>query len=63
MKLKKKILILAVNPKATPQLRLDEGVREIIEVLRSLKYRDEFEIYSVLAMSLRDLRRALLNLT
>ncbi len=57
----KKILILASNPKATPQLRLDEEVREIDEGLRRSKHRDRFEIHTRLAVRLRDLRRALLD--
>ena len=58
---KKKILILAANPKATPQLRLDEEIREINEGLRRSNYRDRFVIYSVLEPGQRDLRRALLD--
>lgn len=58
---KKQILILAANPKATPQLRLDEEVREIKEGLRRAKYRDQFEIHSLWAVRLRDLRRGLLD--
>ncbi|MGD2092103.1 MAG: CHAT domain-containing protein [Candidatus Aminicenantes bacterium] len=61
MKRKKKILILAANPKDTPKLRLDEEVREIKEGLLRSKYRDQFEIRSVFAIRLRDLRRALLD--
>jgi hypothetical protein len=61
MTLKKKILILASNPKATPQLRLDEEVREIDEGLRRSKHRNRFEIHTRLAVRLRDLRRALLD--
>jgi hypothetical protein len=58
---KKKILILAANPKTTPRLRLDEEVREIEEGLRRSKHRDRFEIHSVFAVRLKDLRRALLD--
>lgn len=58
---KKRILILAANPKATPKLRLDEEVREIKEGLQRSKYRDRFEIHSVWAVRRRDLRRALLD--
>jgi hypothetical protein len=60
-KAKKKILILSANPKTTPQLRLDEEVREIEEGLHRSKYRDQFEIQSKWAVRLRDLRRALLD--
>ena len=58
---KKKILILASNPKTIPRLQLDEEVREIKEGLRHSKNRDQFEIYSLMAVRLRDLRRALLD--
>jgi hypothetical protein len=58
---RKKILILAANPKATPRLRLDEEVREIEEGLRRAKYRSQFEISSRWAVRLRDIRRALLD--
>jgi len=58
---RKKILILAANPKTTPRLRLDEEIREINEGLRRSNYRDRFVIYSVLDPGQRDLRRALLD--
>jgi len=58
---KKRILILAANPKATPKLRLDEEVREIEEGLKRSKYRDRFDIHSVWAVRSEDLRRALLD--
>jgi hypothetical protein len=58
---RKKILILAANPKTTPRLRLDEEVREIEEGLRRAKYRSQFEICSRWAVRLRDIRRALLD--
>jgi hypothetical protein len=57
----KKILILASNPKTTTKLRLDEEVREIEEGLRRSKHRDRFEIRSIWAIRLRDLRRSLLD--
>lgn len=56
-----KILILAANPKDTSRLLLDEEVREIEEGLRGAKHRDRFEISSVWAVRLRDIRRALLD--
>jgi hypothetical protein len=56
-----KILILVANPQMTSRLRLDEEIREINEGLRRSKYRDQFVIYSVWAISLRSLRRALLD--
>ncbi len=61
IELRKKILILAANPKATPRVRLDEEVREIEEGLRRGKYRSRFEIFSRWAVRLRDIRRALLD--
>jgi hypothetical protein len=57
----KKILILSANPKNTPRLRLDEEVREIEEGLRRSKYRDRFKIQTKLAVRIRDIRRALLD--
>lgn len=57
----KKILVLAANPKATPQLRLEEEVREIEEGLRRAEHRNRFEIRSKWAVRHRDLRRALLD--
>jgi len=58
---RKKILILSSNPKATTPLRLDEEIREIEEGLKLAKKRDQFEIKKLLAVRLRDLRRALLD--
>jgi hypothetical protein len=58
---KKKILILAANPMDTTRLRLDEEIREIEQGLKLAKKRDQFEIKPVLAVRLRDLRRALLD--
>jgi len=60
-KLIKKILVLAANPKNTGRLRLDEEIREISEGLRRSKYRNQFEIDSIWAVRLRDIRRALLD--
>jgi tetratricopeptide (TPR) repeat protein len=57
----KKILILSANPKNTHRLRLDEEVREIEEGLRRSKKRDEFKIFTQVAVRLRDLRRAMLE--
>lgn len=58
---RRKILILAANPKTTPRLRLDEEFREIEEGLRRSKHRDQFEISSRIAVRLRDIRRVLLD--
>ena len=60
-KLVKKILILAANPKMTSRLRLDEEVREIGEGLHRSKNRDRFIIHQKWAVSIRDLRRSLLD--
>ena len=57
---KKKILILAANPKTTSRLRLDEEIRGIDESLKRSNYRDRFVIYSLLGTRPRDLRRELL---
>lgn len=57
----KKILILAANPKTTPRLRLDEEVREIEEILRQAKYRNQFEFCTIWAVRPRDIRKALLD--
>jgi hypothetical protein len=62
MKLKKKkILILAANPKTTPRLRLDEEIREIKEGIQQAKHGVQFEVKSELAVRLKDLRRMLLK--
>jgi len=57
----KKILIFSVNPKDTPQVRLDEEVDEIEEVLRRSKYRERFDIKKVGAVKRRDLHREMLD--
>lgn len=57
----KRILILAANPKATTQLRLDEEVREIDEALRIAKNRDCFDLEQKWAVRPRDMQRALLE--
>jgi len=57
-----KILILAANPKNTPQLRLDEEVREIEEGLIRAKQRDRFELVQRWAARPRDMQRAILEL-
>jgi len=58
---RKKILVLAANPKMTPPLRLDEEVREIEEGLARSRYRDRFEFHTKWAVRLRDFRKALLD--
>jgi len=56
-----RILILAANPKNTPQIRLDEEVREISEGLRRAQRRDEFELRAQWATRPQDIRRAMLD--
>ncbi len=57
----KKILILSANPTNTNKLRLDEEVREIRAGLERSRNREQFEIFSTLAVRPKDLRRALLD--
>lgn len=58
---RKKILILAANPKGSARLRLDEEVREIQHGLERARQREQFEIISSWAIRPDDLRRALLD--
>lgn len=55
----KKILILSANPKNTPNLRLDEEVREIKHTLAISPHRDEFQIITESAVRVDDLTRFL----
>lgn len=57
----KKILILAANPKNTSNLRLDEEVREIKNILQQSPNRDEFQITTESAVRVDDLTRYLSN--
>ncbi|MEO1591201.1 MAG: AAA-like domain-containing protein, partial [Cyanobacteria bacterium J06632_22] len=57
----RKILILAVNPKDTAQLRLDEEIRQIKEALKLADGGAEFEVTSELAVRTGDLHRHLLH--
>jgi hypothetical protein len=57
----KMILILAANPKDTPQIRLDQEVREIDNGLRRARRRDEFNIKQQWAVRRKDVRRAMLD--
>ena len=57
----RKILILAVNPKDTAQLRLDEEIRQIKEALKLADGGDAFEVTSELAVRTGDLHRHLLH--
>lgn len=58
---KRKLLILASNPKSTSRLRLDEEVRDISEGLRRAEHRDQFEIVQKWAVRPRDFQRAMLD--
>lgn len=58
---KRKILILAANPKGTTRLRLDEEVRDISEGLKRARNRDKFEIAQRWAVRPRDFQRAMLE--
>lgn len=62
MQNKKTILILAVNPKKTSQLRLDREVREIDNQLQQSPFGKQFQIEQRWAVRTRDLQRALLDL-
>ncbi|MGD1854778.1 MAG: hypothetical protein ACFB2W_11055 [Leptolyngbyaceae cyanobacterium] len=57
----RKILILAVNPKDTTQLRLDEEIRQIKEALKLSDERAQFEIVDEQAVRTNDLHRHLLH--
>lgn len=56
-----KILFLAVNPKGTAQLRLDEEIRTIDEALRKSDFRQRFQIESQWAVRVSDLQGLLLR--
>ncbi len=56
------ILILAANPKGTPQVRLDEEVRDIGEGLQRAKHREEFILEQKWAVRPRDIQRAMLDI-
>jgi hypothetical protein len=57
----KTILILAANPKGTPQLRLDQEIREIDNGLERAQKRNEFTLKQKLAARPVDVRRAMLD--
>lgn len=56
-----KILFIAVNPKDTNNLRIDEEVREIQQALRQAEYRDTFELHQIWAVRPADLQRSMLQ--
>ena len=58
---KKRILILASNPRDTSRLRLDAEVREIKDGLQRSRNRDKFTLTQVWAVRANDLRRAMLS--
>jgi len=58
---KKRILILAANPKNVSRFRLDEEVREIENGLTRAQRRDEFELKAQWATRPQDIRRAMLD--
>ncbi|MEM6255673.1 MAG: AAA-like domain-containing protein [Cyanobacteria bacterium P01_D01_bin.156] len=57
----RKILILAVNPKDTTKLRLDEEIRQIKEALKLSDERARFEIVDEQAIRTNELHRHLLH--
>ena len=58
---KRKILILAANPKNSSLRRLDREVRDIEAGMKRSKFREEFEIVIQLALRTGDIQRALLD--
>jgi len=59
--MKRKILIVAANPKDTSRLRLDEEIREIENGLKRASKRDDYILKPILATRPVDLRRAMLD--
>ncbi|NEQ49271.1 MAG: TIR domain-containing protein [Leptolyngbya sp. SIO3F4] len=57
----RKVLILAVNPKDTTELRLDEEIRQIKEALKLSEGRQNFEVIIEPAVRTGDLHRHLLQ--
>ncbi|MEM7066700.1 MAG: AAA-like domain-containing protein [Cyanobacteria bacterium P01_B01_bin.77] len=57
----RKVLILAVNPKDTSELRLDEEIRQIKEALKLSEGRAQFEVIIEPAVRTGDLHRHLLQ--
>ncbi|MEH1945294.1 MAG: CHAT domain-containing protein [Nostoc sp.] len=57
----KTILFLAANPKGSPQLRLDEEVREIDAGLQRTQRSDQFVLKQRWAVRPRDIQRAMLD--
>ncbi|HEX9971988.1 MAG TPA: CHAT domain-containing protein, partial [bacterium] len=61
MATKKRVLILAANPKDTDRLHFDKEIREIKAALQRAKYRERFAIEQCEAVQVKDLRRALID--
>ncbi len=59
---KKTILFLAANPKQTNHLRLDQEVKEIQNGLERAKKRSQFNLEYRLAVTAREMQRAVLDL-
>jgi hypothetical protein len=57
----RKIVLLSANPRNTPPLRLNQELRQISEAFERCKQRDVFRIEMKLALSIKDLRRAILD--
>ena len=57
----KKILILSANPINTNDLRLSEEIREIQETLDLSQDKEAFQLITIGAVRITDLRRALLK--
>jgi hypothetical protein len=57
----KRILIVSANPKSTARLHLDEEVKEIETAIKLAKYRERFEAIAQWAVTIDELRRALLD--
>ncbi len=59
---KLKILFLAANPINTPQLRLEQELRDVKLALRQSRYRDQFDLQAVSAARINDMRQAMLDI-
>ena len=57
-----KILFLAANPVNTPQLRLEQELRDVKIALRQSRYRDQFALQAVSAARINDMRQAMLDI-
>lgn len=56
-----KVLFLAANPDNTGRIRLDREVKEIERMIKLARHRDSFELISKWAVTIKDLRQALLE--